>query len=292
MNIATLLPVSRPFSLLIALAVSILTVGIACAKPAWPGLDPSKLKLRSTSFLVVDERGREVVKKDTERSVPIASITKLMSAMVVLDSGVDLKEKITISKADRDTLRLTGSRLQTGKAQLSRRDLLIVALMSSENRAAAALGRTTFPGGTQAFVKAMNRKARKLGMKNSRFADATGLSENNVASAEDLLKLLRAAKGYSLIRKATITKEKEISPYRRRGTLRYVNTNRLLKNPKWDIRLSKTGYINESGRCLVMEARVHGRTLYIVLLNSFGKLTPFGDSNRLRKWISAGLKES
>ena len=258
----------------------------------WERLDPGKLQLRSQAALVVDQSGKAIYRKAAERSMPIASITKLMTAMVVLDARVPLDRLVTIRNEDRDLLRLTGSRLKSGKATLSRRNLLKIALMSSENRAAAALGRTTFPGGIQAFVHAMNRKAGALGMDSSRFVDATGLDAGNVASAEDLLKLVRAARAYPMIRQATTTPDTAVRPYKRRGELRYVNTNRLLKSDKWDIGLSKTGYVNESGRCLVMEATLYDRTLYIVLLNSFGKLTPFGDSNRLRKWIEQGLSKS
>jgi len=252
----------------------------------WAGFDSRNISLRSQSVLVVDDRGRRVYAKTPDQVMPIASITKLMTAMVVLDADVSMDQHITISKADRDLLRLTGSRLRYGRASLKRADLLEIALMSSENRAASALGRTTFPGGTQAFVKAMNLKARKLGMKNTRFTDTTGLDATNVSTARDLARMLRAARKYPLIRRATTTRSKEVRPYKKQGPLRYVNTNRLLKNPKWDIALSKTGYINESGRCLVMEARLHDHTLFIVLLNSFGKLTPFGDSNRLMKWVN------
>jgi D-alanyl-D-alanine endopeptidase (penicillin-binding protein 7) len=258
----------------------------------WPQMDPAKLELRSASVLVMDTQGNAIYRKNAEQVVPIASITKLMTAMVVLDAGVALDRQVTIRKTDRDLLRLTGSRLHYDQASLTRRELLTIALMSSENRAAAALGRSTFPGGTREFVQVMNRKAGQLGMEHSRFVDATGLDAGNVSTATDLVKLLRAAGGYPLIKTATTTRSTEVHPYRKRGSLRYVNTNRLLKNDKWHIGLSKTGYINEAGRCLVMEATLYGRRLHIVLLNSFGKLTPFGDSNRLRKFIGRQLASS
>jgi D-alanyl-D-alanine endopeptidase (penicillin-binding protein 7) len=197
---------------------------------------------------------------------------------------------ITIRKQDRDLHKLTGSRLRYGKASLSRRELLLVALLASENAAAAALGRTTFAGGSAEFVRAMNRKAAELGMDHSRFVDPTGLYAENRASPRDLVKLTRAAYEYPLIRQASTTRSLEVRPYQRRGPLVYRNTNRLLKNDAWNIELSKTGYIEEAGRCLVMRAEVSGHDLYIVLLNSFGKLTPFGDSNRLRKWLQAELE--
>jgi D-alanyl-D-alanine endopeptidase (penicillin-binding protein 7) len=179
---------------------------------------------------------------------------------------------------------------------LSRRELILLALMSSENRAATALGRT-YPGGMDNFVDHMNRKARALGMSNSHFADPAGLKTENVSTASDLAKMITAAEGYPLITQSTTTTRMEVRPYSRRGPLVYGNTNRLLKNKSWDIELSKTGYINdelsktgyinEAGRCLVMQANIEGEDVSIVLLNSFGKLTPFGDSNRLRKWMLA-----
>ncbi len=258
----------------------------------WEELNRSRLNLRSANVIVMDERGRVVYGKAPEEAVPIASITKLMTAMVVLDAGVPLDEQIKIRKDDRDQLRLTGSRLQSEKARLSRRQLLQLALMSSENRAAAALTRTTFAGGAKEFVARMNRKAEALGMSGTVFVDGTGLDAGNRSTARDLVRLLRAADDYEIIRRATTTRSAEVQPYRNRGSLRYVNTNRLLKNSAWDIELSKTGYINESGRCLVMKASIAHRTLYIVLLNSYGKLTPFGDSNRLRKWLEAELQST
>ena len=219
--------------------------------------------------------------------MPIASVTKLMTAMVTLDAGLAPDEMIEITKADRDLRRLTGSRLKVG-ARLSRSDLLTLALMSSENRAAAALGRT-YPGGTDVFVQAMNRKAAELGMHQSGFADAAGLDAGNVATAHDLSRMVLAAMQYPAIREATTRSKVEVRPFKKRGPLRYANTNRLLRNGRWDIQISKTGYINESGRCLVMHTEFNGTPTVMVLLNSFGKLTPFGDANRVRKWIEKGV---
>ena len=241
--------------------------------------------LQSASALVTDAKGNVIFGKDVDTIRPIASITKLMTAMVIVDGGQALDEKISITKDDRDTIQLTGSRLSYG-AKLSRKDLLLLALMSSENRAASALGRN-WPGGTAAFVKQMNMKARELGMTNSRFADPAGLNPGNQATARDLGKMISAAQGYAIIHQASTTTAMEVRPFSNRGPLNYVNTNRLLKNPNWDISLSKTGYLNESGRCLVMQAKIAGEPVFIVLLNSYGKLTPFGDSNRLRKWMLA-----
>jgi len=239
--------------------------------------------LRSASALITNGDGNVIYGKDIDTVRPIASITKLMTAMVIIDSGLDLDGKITVTRADRDLVQLTGSRLEYG-ATLSRREMILLAIMSSENRAATALGRN-WPGGMKQFVAAMNSKAAQLGMANSHFADPAGLHVENMSTARDLMKMIMAAQGYELIRKASTTPRIEVHPYANRGPLVYGNTNRLLKNETWDIALSKTGYINEAGRCLVMQANIKGERVSIVLLNSFGKLTPFGDSNRLRRWM-------
>jgi D-alanyl-D-alanine endopeptidase (penicillin-binding protein 7) len=241
--------------------------------------------LRSASALIINADGNVIYGKDIDSVRPIASITKLMTAMVILDSGLDLNEKITVTKEDRDLVQLTGSRLEYG-ATLSRREMLLLAIMSSENRAAAALGRN-WPGGMAQFIAKMNAKAAQLNMTNSHFADPAGLTVDNISTASDLVIMATAAYDYPLIREASTTQRLEVYPYAKRGPLTYGNTNRLLKNESWDIALSKTGYINEAGRCLVMQANIEGESVFIILLNSFGKLTPFGDSNRLRKWMLA-----
>ena len=246
---------------------------------------PGDPELRSASAIVLDGNGEIIFGKNVDTVRSIASITKLMTAMVVLDANLDLDEKLTIAKADRDLIRMTGSRLGIG-ATLPRGELILLALMSSENRAATALGRT-YPGGMNKFVTAMNQKAKALGMRHSKFADPAGLRTENLSTASDLAKMITAAGTYPLITQATTTVREEVYPYAKRGPLRYGNTNRLLKNASWDIELSKTGYINEAGRCLVMQANIEGEEVSIVLLNSFGKLTPFGDSNRLRRWMLA-----
>jgi D-alanyl-D-alanine endopeptidase (penicillin-binding protein 7) len=270
---------------LIALLLTVLSAQSQAATDRFGNL-PGNPGLRSESALVLDADGDVIYGKDADTVRPIASITKLMTAMVVLDAGLDLEEKITVTRADRDLVKLTGSRLDYG-ATLSRRELLLLALMSSENRAAAALGRN-YPGGTARFVEAMNDKAAALGMSRSRFADPAGLQVENQSTARDLARMIEAAGNYALIHEASTTRQLQVRPWRNRGPLNYVNTNRLLKNESWDIDLSKTGYLNESGRCLVMQATIDGEPVSIVLLNSFGKLTPFGDSNRLRKWMLAG----
>ncbi len=246
-----------------------------------------KLSLRSSAALVQDaETGEILYGKNASAVAPIASITKLMTAMVVLDANLDLNQVITISGEDMDALRGTHSRLKPG-ASLSRDELLRLALMASENRAAAALART-YPGGIDAFRNAMNHKAQMLGMNNAHFDDATGLSSANVASAEDLVKMVRAAHRYELIRDYTTATGHEVQVAGR--PLSYHNTNRLVANESWNIGLSKTGFTNDAGRCLVLQAKLAQRQVIIVLLDSWGKLTRIGDANRIRAWMEANAK--
>ena len=258
------------------------------SREPWDALNPSDLKLRSAAALVVDQFGNPIYAKKVDTPRPIASITKLMTAMVILDAHLPMPKRIRITKHDRDLLRLTGSRLKYG-ATLSREQLLKLALLASENRAASALART-YPGGKQAFIQAMNDKAHSIGMHDSHFTGPVGLDAGNVATPRDLMKMARAAGEYPVIREATTTRTTRVRPWKGRGELKFRNTNRLLRNKSWEIHLSKTGYINESGRCLVMQADIAGQPVFIVLLNSYGKLTPYGDSNRIRKWIENGVK--
>jgi D-alanyl-D-alanine endopeptidase (penicillin-binding protein 7) len=274
-----------------SLQVATLDAGTAPApteeRDIWNELDPSHLKLRSAAALIVDAEGNVVYAKDIDEPKPIASITKLITAMVVLDSGLPLDEPITITKEDRDLIKLTGSRLVYGST-LSREKMLRVALLASDNRAANTLARN-YPGGRSAFVQTMNAKAEALGMSASHFVDPAGLDPANVASARDAVKMVRAARSYPLIVEATTSTSMTVYPLKGRGPLRFGNTNRLLRRASWDISLSKTGYINEAGRCLVMQAELVEHPMVIVLLDSFGKLTPYGDSNRLRRWLESEL---
>ncbi len=243
---------------------------------------PRKLVLRSAAALVEDQRtGEYLIEKQATAVVPIASITKLMTAMVVLDSEINLNESFTIETTDMDTLRHSHSRLPVG-SYITRRDALLIALMSSDNRAASALGRN-YPGGRIAFVAAMNAKAKSLGLTETHFVDSTGLSSGNVSSARDLARLVDAAYKYSLIREFTTCKNALIHNGRR--DLAFHNTNRLIQNPHWQIGLSKTGFIGEAGRCLVMQAHVAKRPVLIVLLDSQGRLTRVGDANRIKQWL-------
>jgi D-alanyl-D-alanine endopeptidase (penicillin-binding protein 7) len=238
--------------------------------------------LRSAAALVQDATtGEEVINKNADSVTPIASITKLMTAMVIIDRGLDLDARIVVSREDVDWKKGTRSRLQPG-AILTRDELLNLALMSSENRAAAALART-YPGGTQAFVAAMNAKATALGMSDSEFVDATGLSANNVASARDLGKLVKAAYGYPLIREYSTRDRRTVLVHGR--PMQFRNTNGLVRSSHWDIGLSKTGYISEAGRCLVMQVRLASKELIVVLLDSWGKQSRIGDANRIKRWL-------
>lgn len=246
---------------------------------------PGTPDLKSSAALVIDQDGGRVLyARNPDSVMPIASITKLMTAMVVLDSGVPLSEAVKVSRDDIDALKGTRSRLRVGTVA-ERDDLLRLALMSSENRAAAALART-HPGGTSAFVAAMNHKAGTLGMHSSRFVDSTGLSSGNVSTAEDLAKLVVAAYRYPKIREYTTESAHAVRLSDGRVE-NYRNSNRLVHNPQWHIGLSKTGYISEAGRCLVMQTKLVGTSMIIVLLDSWGKLTPIGDANRIRKWIES-----
>ncbi len=243
---------------------------------------PDALALRSSVALVVDQNNGEVLfQKNSSAVLPIASITKLMTALVVTDAHQPMDELLEITDDDRDYERNTGSRLRFG-TMLTREDLLLLALMSSENRAASALGRN-YPGGRPAFVAAMNRKARELGMNDTHYVDSNGLSSSNVSSAQDLAKIVMAAYKVPQIRQFTTTTEHTVNANGR--TLHYVNTNRLVRGGEWDIGLQKTGFINEAGRCLVMQANVHGRNVVMVFLDSAGNLTRFADATRVRNWL-------
>jgi D-alanyl-D-alanine endopeptidase (penicillin-binding protein 7) len=243
-----------------------------------------KLTLRSSAALVIDQDANRVLySKNVDDIMPIASITKLMTAMVMLDAHPSLDAKITVTDADRDELKHSRSRLRVGTV-LSRHDMLRLALMASENRAASALGRTTFPGGLPAFVAAMNRKAASLGMWNTHFVEPTGLNSHNVSTAQDLVKMVEAAYHYPLIRQFTTTTAREVEVAGGR-TLEYHNSNTLVKNHRWHIGLSKTGFTNEAGRCLVMQTAIAERPVIIVLLDSWGRYSRIGDANRIRKWI-------
>ena len=240
------------------------------------------LDLKSSVALVVDQdTGQVLFSKNPQAVLPIASITKLMTALVVTEAGLPLDEVLTISQDDVDTEKGSRSRLTVG-TQLTRGDMLLLALMSSENRAAHALGRH-YPGGMDSFVAAMNAKAQLLGMTGTRYVEPTGLSSQNRASANDLARLVDAAYAHPIIRELSTSREAQVDIGNRQ--LQFRSTNGLVRNPEWAIGLQKTGYISEAGRCLVMQAQLAGRKLIMVLLDSAGKYSRIGDAERIRKWL-------
>jgi D-alanyl-D-alanine endopeptidase (penicillin-binding protein 7) len=241
--------------------------------------------LRSNAFYILDSSGSTVFAARNERTaVPIASITKLMTTLVVLEGRQPLDQMIVITRDDVRGTAGSRSRLAPG-ARLSRSDLLHLALMSSENRAAHALCRA-YPGGMQACVRAMNRKAKALGMKSARFVEPTGLSSSNVSSPVDLAKLVRAAAANPTVSRFSTDPDHTVNINGR--ALEFRSTNSLVKKPDWQVTVQKTGYNAEAGRCLVMQAVIDGRDVVIILLNSWGSLTRIGDANRVRHWLESG----
>jgi serine-type D-Ala-D-Ala endopeptidase (penicillin-binding protein 7) len=241
-----------------------------------------RLDLNSSVALVIDQETNEVLFSKNDAAVlPIASLTKLMTGLVIADANLDMNEPITITQDDVDTYKGSSSRLAVGST-LSRGEMMHLALMSSENRAANALGRT-YPGGLSEFVRLMNSKAKQLGMTDTRYVEPTGLSSLNQSSARDLATLVSVAHDRPILRSLSTSPGHEVELGRR--TLHYNNSNRLIKNPDWDIGLQKTGYISEAGRCLVMQAKVAGRQLIMVFLDSTGKLSRLQDAERVRRWV-------
>lgn len=279
----------RPSPLLRLMVGTLLAAGLSTvrAAPESPTSAIRAVDIRSRAALIVRaDTGRVLYAKNADQTLPIASITKLMTAMVVLDAGQPMNQTLTITDAERDRLRSTTSRLAIG-TKLSRSDLLRLALMSSENRAAAALLRN-YPGGQAAGVAAMNRKAQALGMGRTRFVEATGLSGDNRSTPTDLARLVRAAARYSTIRAYSTTPEYTVKVGRH--LTRYRNTNPLVRNPQWNIAVTKTGYLNEAGRCLVMHTTIGGKPVVMVLMDSWGTLTRVGDAGRARRWMEASAR--
>ena len=259
----------------------------AGAAPAKLGHNPANLQLASVSAMVVDaDTGEVVYQKYSDIVKPMASLTKVMTAMVVLDSKQSLRDIIRFSQADRKAINNHYSRIRVD-SELPRGEVLRLALMSSENLAAASLARN-FPGGTTAFVAKMNAKAKALGMKNTHYVDSSGLSHHNVSTAADLVKLVGAAAKYPEIAEYSTTATHTANFSRPNYRLAYVNTNSLVRYKRWDVAMSKTGYLNEAGRCLVMKANVDGRSLLFVMLDSFGKTSPIGDAGRIKRWLESG----
>ena len=241
------------------------------------------LELKSNVAVVIDQTtGQVLFDKNSQVSLPIASLTKLMMSMIVVEARQDMNEIITVTDDDIDREKHSSSRLRIG-SQLSRTDMLHIALMSSENRAASALGRN-YPGGLPAFVVAMNAKAKQLGMTGAHYVDSTGLSHLNVASARDLAKLVIAAYQHPIIRQYSTDSKYLVEPGGR--PLQYNTSNHLVENPGWQIGLQKTGYINEAGRCMVMQTNIEGRSMVMVFLDGRGKYSRQGDADRIKKWLA------
>lgn len=245
---------------------------------------PERLRLRSQVALIMDEReGVPLYERAAATPRPIASLTKLMTALVILESDAALDEAVAITEEDRDRLKGSRSRIPFGTV-LTRAELLRAALGASDNRAASALARN-YPGGRAEFITAMNAKAQALDMTGTRFADASGLAAGNVSTARDLLKLLEAARSQPLIHRFTTSGEFQVTDLARGRVIEFVNTNRLVRQERWEIALSKTGYTADAGNCLVMRVTVAGRPLSIVLLNSWGRQTKYADAQRIRDWL-------
>jgi D-alanyl-D-alanine endopeptidase (penicillin-binding protein 7) len=279
-------PVMKPSFLFVLVGLFAVLGGTAAAQGPFT-LDAAKLKLRSANALVLDASSDQpIYSKAAEEVTPIASVTKLMTAMVALDAGQPLDERISIGIEDIDFLKGTGSRLRLG-VELPREEMLRLALMASENRAASSLARH-YPGGSSAFVVAMNAKAKLLGLEHTRFVDPTGLSPQNVSTAGDLARMVASAAQYPLIRQFTTTQSHYVSMEPTGQVVGFNNTNGLVNNAQWDIQVSKTGYIREAGRCLVMMANIASKPFVIVLLDSIGKYSRAADAVRIKHWLETG----
>ena len=264
-------------------SASVTTKSTATAKKA-----PAKQQeVAANSALVVDLKTNEILYSSNPDAVrPIASVTKLMTAMVTLDAKLPMDEKLTININDTKEMRGVYSRVRIG-SEISRKEMLLLTLMSSENRAAASLAHH-YPGGHKAFIKAMNAKAKALGMKNTRYVEPTGLSEKNVSSARDLVVLLKASEGYPMLGQLSSTEKKTVTFGKPKYSLDFRNTNRLVYKDNWNIHLTKTGFTNEAGHCLVMRTEMAKRQVAFVVLDAYGKYTHMADANRLRTWLETG----
>ncbi|WP_028634415.1 MULTISPECIES: D-alanyl-D-alanine endopeptidase [Pseudomonas] len=249
--------------------------------------DPAKLHLASGSALLIDlNTNQELYSSRPDRVLPIASVTKLMTAMVVLDAKQPMDEMLTMTIANNPEMRGVYSRVRLG-SELNRHETLLITLMSSENRAATTLA-NHYPGGYPAFIKAMNAKARSLGMTHTRYVEPTGLSTQNVSTARDLTKLLMAARKYPMLSSLSTTREKTVAFRKPNYTLGFRNTDHLVNKSNWDIKLTKTGFTNEAGHCLVLLTRMDNRPVAMVILDAFGKYTHFADASRMRQWLETG----
>ncbi|EOI5745233.1 D-alanyl-D-alanine endopeptidase [Cronobacter sakazakii] len=274
-------------SLALLLAAPLSTPALAAAKAAASPLAAAEPQIASGSAMIVDLRTNEVLFSSHPDLVrPIASITKVMTAMVVLDASLPLDEMLTVDISHTPEMKGIYSRVRLN-SQISRKNMLLLALMSSENRAAASLAHH-YPGGYDAFIRAMNAKAKALGMRNTHFVEPTGLSIHNVSTARDLTKLLIATKQYPLIGKLSTTREEMATFSNPTYTLPFRNTNHLVYRDNWNIQLTKTGFTNAAGHCLMMRTLIKNRPVTLVVMDAFGKYTHFADASRLRTWLETG----
>ena len=273
-----------PLFPLLSLLITLLTV-ISPVTAAQP--DPAKLDLASVSVMIKDMKSGEVLyQRNPDLVQPIASITKVMTALVALDAGLPMKERIKVTVEDVPIMHNVHSRIRIGST-IRRQDALHIALMASENRAAATVGHA-YPGGMAAFIENMNLTAQGLSMENTRFVEPTGLSSENVSTASDLMRLLEVSDLYPLISDATSASKRDVIFSKPRYILAFFNTNSLVNKKSWSVQVSKTGYTDDAGRCLVLRSRIGGRDIGIVLLDSYGKKTHLADAQRIKRWLETG----
>jgi len=273
--------------LLLLTGTATVTPATAAQPVAQEQRDPAKLHLASGAALLIDLQTNKVLyANNADRVLPIASVSKLMTGMVVLDAKQNMDEMLTVTIAQNKEMKGVYSRVRLG-SQLNRREMLLITLMSSENRAASTLAHN-YPGGYNAFIKAMNAKAKALGMSNTRYVEPTGLSTSNVSTARDLGKLLVAARNYPMLRQLSTTREKTVAFSKPNYTLGFRNTDHLVNKSNWDIDLTKTGFTNDAGHCLVLLTKMDNRPVAMVILDAFGKYTHFADASRMRQWLETG----
>jgi len=264
-----------------------MTPGVNAAETTAVPRDTSKLHIASGSAMLIDlQTNKLIYASNPDVVVPIASVTKLMTGLVVLEAKQNMEEYISVSISDTPEMKGVFSRVKIG-SELPRREMLLITLMSSENRAAASLAHH-YPGGYVAFIAAMNAKAKALGMTSTHYVEPTGLSTSNVSTARDLSKLVQAARKYPLLSELSTTKEKTVAFRKPNYTLGFHNTDHLVRKDNWDIQLTKTGFTNQAGHCLVLITRMGGRPVSLVILDAFGKYTHFADASRIRQWVETG----
>jgi serine-type D-Ala-D-Ala endopeptidase (penicillin-binding protein 7) len=273
--------------LLFAFTGSALSTGALANEPASFNRDPANLHLASGSAMITDlQSGQVLYSSNPDVVVPIASVTKLMTAMVTLDAKLPMDEMVKVDISQTAEMKGVFSRVKLG-SELNRHDMLLITLMSSENRAAASLAHS-YPGGYAAFIKAMNAKAKALGMSHTVYMEPTGLSVFNVSTARDLTKLALAARNYPMLRELSTTPEKTVTFRKPTYTLGFSNTDHLVRKSNWDIKLTKTGFTNQAGHCLVLLTSMANRQVSVVILDAFGKYTHFADASRMRLWMETG----